>query len=134
VNLSQVVPYHRNVVATPRAVSLLGLSKFPAFDPKGAAPQVIIWVTWHPWWIRSGDGSPPRVTRGPFYNISCNNYELVAKLPSSRFFIIENRVVAIALAPYLNFDENVIYEMDDVDGLVIYERYFLEFARDAPKI
>lgn len=75
---------------------------------------------------KSGDGSPPRVIRGPFYNISRNNYERVAKLPSSRFFIIENRVVAIALAPYLKFDENVIYEMDDVDGLVIYERYFLE--------
>ncbi len=120
--------YHRNIVATQRAVSLFNFEKFPAFDPDGPAPWFVIWVTWHPWLIRSGDGSPPRVVKGPYYNISGHSYSEVANLPSSRFFIVENRIVAIALAPYINFDENVLYEMDDVDGLVIYEKYFLESA------
>lgn len=127
--VSQDVTYHRNIVATPKAVSLLGLAQISEYDSEMLAPHVIIWVTWHPWWITREDGSAPRVTRGPFYNISRNSYERVAKLPSSRFFIIENRIVAISLAPYLNFDETILYEMDDVNGLVIYERHFLELAK-----
>jgi hypothetical protein len=123
---SKDIKYHHNIVATPRAISFLSLSKFHSYDPGGPAPEIVIWITWHPWWISYGDGRVPRVTKGPFYNISSERFERVAALPNPRFFIIENRVLAISLAPYLNFDENTVYEMDDVNGLVIYERRFLE--------
>jgi hypothetical protein len=134
VKFAHDVYYYRNIVATPKAMKLFDLEKFAAFDPEAAAPPVIIWVTWHPWWITFGDGSAPRVTKGPFYNISSSNFERVAKLPSPRFFIIADRIVAISLAPYLNFDEKVTYEMDDVNGLVIYEKHFLELVSSSRKI
>lgn len=123
--LSKDVHYHQNIVATPKAASLLGLSKLPAYDPKETVPRVIVIVTWHPWVIRSGYDSVLRVVRGPFYNVSSDNYQQIAGSSIFRFFIIENRVVAISFAPYLNFDDSVMYEIEDADGLVIYEKNVL---------
>ena len=123
---SHDVYYPRNIVATPKALSLLGLAKFPPYDFKETAPTIIIAVFWHPWLIVTPKGEASRVVKGPHYNVCSDNFERLAKHSSLRFFIIENRVVAVSFAPYLNFDKSVVYEMDDVDGLVIYEKYFLE--------
>ena len=131
---SQDAHYHRNIVATPRAIVLLGLAKFPAHDFKETPPPIILALFWHPWFILTPKGSAPRVVKGPHYNICTDNYERIARASSFRFFAIESRVVAISLAPYLKFDEDVLYEMDDVEGLVIYERSFLELAESSPKI
>jgi hypothetical protein len=116
---------HNNVFLTSRAKEFLMLTS--NFVPGEIIPEdkIIPLLSWHPWRITKSTNGKFMVDKGPFYNISSDTIGILSKIPQLHLCCVEDCLVAIAFAPYLNFNRNIEYEIDYLYDLIIYEKAIL---------